>query len=445
MHKNIIPSLFVSALVFGSHSTAFADGIVFENSGQLPIEVKAESNSGLDAIYVLPSAAPSVIMRYESPNPIRWYRYGNLGAAYAEEMTPVRQGNSWTLPLNGEDSGYFIEEGSKRFAFWICDYSKHELRLENLTDSPEQECDRTVLTFTGSAESIPFFSVTGRRLTISRELKLSYHNLKYDEENFVYNTVEETNTLEEVHSTLSIPAVYTSTDFTLSGDRFMLAWGREESITSPIIDPTGVSCESRASQEQRDNDNEQKDDAALGGSAPCEIKFEAIKTDGAVFYEWQISRFPEFDIVDNSYTDLNFDYTFYDSGNTYVRFVVNNAAGTCEYTGPTYEIFIGESKLEIPNAFSPNSSPGVNDEWKVSYKSLINYECHIFNKWGKKLFSSTNPAEGWDGKINGKNVPSGVYYYVIKAEGADGIIYDRAGDINIIDYKMPTGTENPDE
>ena len=45
-----------------------------------------------------------------------------------------------------------------------------------------------------------------------------------------------------------------------------------------------------------------------------------------------------------------------------------------------------------------------------------------------------NPALGWDGKKGGKLVPAGVYYYVIKARGADGRDYNLSGDINIIGY-----------
>ena len=55
----------------------------------------------------------------------------------------------------------------------------------------------------------------------------------------------------------------------------------------------------------RDNDNEIKDSAdGLGGSAPCDITFEAIVTDAAIFREWQISRSPEFDITENTYSEL---------------------------------------------------------------------------------------------------------------------------------------------
>ena len=48
----------------------------------------------------------------------------------------------------------------------------------------------------------------------------------------------------------------------------------------------------------------------------------------------------------------------------------------------------------------------------------------------------SDPSQGWDGKYNGKAVPTGAYYYVIKAKGADGKAYDLSGDINIVNYKQ---------
>ena len=120
---------------------------------------------------------------------------------------------------------------------------------------------------------------------------------------------------------------------------------------------------------------------------------------------------------------------------TYVRFVCANASGECEYYGPTYEISIGASSLKCPNAFSPGNADGVNDEWKVSYSSIVDFECHIFNRHGQKMTSFSDPAQGWDGKYKGKLVPAGVYYYVITARGADGKKYNLSGDINIVNYK----------
>ncbi len=91
--------------------------------------------------------------------------------------------------------------------------------------------------------------------------------------------------------------------------------------------------------------------------------------------------------------------------------------------------------LKCPNAFTPFNQDGVNDIWKVSYSSIIEFECHIFNRSGRKIISFTDPSQGWDGRFGGKFVPAGAYYYVIKARGADGKDYKLSGDINLIDYK----------
>ena len=100
----------------------------------------------------------------------------------------------------------------------------------------------------------------------------------------------------------------------------------------------------------------------------------------------------------------------------------------------TYTVNIGESELVCPNAFSPGSSEGVNDVWKVSYKSIIEFHCSIFNTWGNRIIELNDPGQGWDGKYKGKLVDPGVYYYVIRAKGSDGKTYKLSGDINIIRY-----------
>ena len=93
--------------------------------------------------------------------------------------------------------------------------------------------------------------------------------------------------------------------------------------------------------------------------------------------------------------------------------------------------------MECPNAFSPQASVGINDEWKVSYRSIVEFNCWIFNRWGAEVCHLTDPSQGWDGKYKGKYVKPGTYFYVIEARGSDGVEYNLKGDINILNY---TGT-----
>ncbi len=424
-----------SSLAFAASASSAID---FEGATMTPVRVPAEASTGLEAIYVAPDTR-GLTMVYTAKSPqstVKWYRFSNLGGAYAEELTPTKSGTRVSIQAQPSDMGYIIEEGLDRTCYWLVNYSEHWLDMQSLDIAPEQDCDRAALTFTGSAAEIPYYTINGRRLVLSRELEIEYTTLAFNEDSYSYLPYPAEETIASVGHEIHVPAPLCDTSFKLSGDRFLRAWGQEQSIESPTFTSRSVIAETKATQTVRDVDNEQKDSSTdgLGGSAPCEISFEAAVSDAAIFTEWQISRNPDFGIPDNTFNELSFDYTFTTQGNTYVRFVANNAEGTCEFVGPTYQIFIGESKLEIPNAFSPEASPGVNDLWKVSYKSLVSYECHIFNRWGTELFSSTDPAEGWDGRHGGKFVPAGVYFYVIKARGADGIDYEKAGDINIIKY-----------
>jgi gliding motility-associated-like protein len=196
-----------------------------------------------------------------------------------------------------------------------------------------------------------------------------------------------------------------------------------------------VEAHTSATQTTREVDNEQKDNdssGALGGSAPVEISFEAVVTDAAIYHEWQFSSDSEFNDIDLRINTLEYTRQFTEYGTMYVRFVAGDNSGQCEWISETYTVNIGESKLECPNAFSPGTSEGVNDEWKVSYKSIVTFDCHIYNRWGQEVAHLTDPSQGWDGRYKGKLVKSGVFYYVIKAQGSDGRDYKLAGDINII-------------
>jgi gliding motility-associated-like protein len=65
----------------------------------------------------------------------------------------------------------------------------------------------------------------------------------------------------------------------------------------------------------------------------------------------------------------------------------------------------------FPNAFSPNGD-GKNDLFRpVITGNLLNYRMHIYNRWGQKIFESTNAASGWNGKAGSMLQPPGVYVW----------------------------------
>jgi len=70
-------------------------------------------------------------------------------------------------------------------------------------------------------------------------------------------------------------------------------------------------------------------------------------------------------------------------------------------------------KLVVPNTFTPNND-GINDIWNIT--GLIAYTdavVDIYTRYGQKIYHSIGYDKPWDGIFGGKQLPTGVYYYVI--------------------------------
>jgi gliding motility-associated-like protein len=93
------------------------------------------------------------------------------------------------------------------------------------------------------------------------------------------------------------------------------------------------------------------------------------------------------------------------------------------------------SKLEIPNIFTPNGD-GMNDYFQVKAQTLQSFHGVIVNRWGREIFEWTDPEQGWDGKMSGgAEAAPGVYYYIIKATGMDGVTYEETGPLHLVREK----------
>lgn len=88
----------------------------------------------------------------------------------------------------------------------------------------------------------------------------------------------------------------------------------------------------------------------------------------------------------------------------------------------------------MPNAFSPNKD-GRNDIFRIpngEYQKIHRFE--VYNRWGKRVFSTTDPNIGWDGtdENNGKDCDQGVYVYIITIELPNKEIRTYKGDVTLI-------------
>lgn len=86
----------------------------------------------------------------------------------------------------------------------------------------------------------------------------------------------------------------------------------------------------------------------------------------------------------------------------------------------------------IPNAFSPNGD-GLNDVFGVeNFKFERLLEFRVFDRWGKQVFNTTNPSEGWDGTVNGSPASQDVYYYIIRLGYGDDTVETYKGDVTLL-------------
>ena len=406
--------------------------------------IQPDASSGLSAVYVVRDASMARIVYTGASGAVEWSEFSSLGGGYAREITPVNSGGEYSINAPSEGMGYIIDDGGTRTCIWVINYEAYPYKITGAT-ADESDCSSVRLALQGDAPEMPYYSVNGRHLSVDRQINVSFLNLSFNDETFSYDQIVDTKAFEYATGGLYLPASLCDTDFTIHPDRFASVWDSAREVVSPTVKAYAVECQTSATQTAREADNEQKAETeALGGSAPCEITFKAAVTDAAIFRRWEVATTPDFLDSFLSFNDLEFTYTFEDAGSFYVRFTADNAAGACEQQSEVYTITIGESRLECPNIFTPGASEGVNDEWKVSYKSIVEFDCHIFNRWGKTLAHLTDPSQGWDGKVGGKTVGSGVYFYVITARGSDGTVYKLSGDINVINSRRdtsPTVTE----
>jgi len=79
-------------------------------------------------------------------------------------------------------------------------------------------------------------------------------------------------------------------------------------------------------------------------------------------------------------------------------------------------------RLFIPSGFTPNGD-GTNDTWHFGHTEYYpNIVVQVFDRWGQRVFYSRgyDRAKEWDGTYNGKALPSGTYYFVVRLNDDHG-------------------------
>lgn len=92
----------------------------------------------------------------------------------------------------------------------------------------------------------------------------------------------------------------------------------------------------------------------------------------------------------------------------------------------------GLCRLIMPNSFTPNGD-GLNDMFRVKFVyATKDFRFSVFNRYGQKIFETTDMNRGWDGTVKSVKQETGAYVWMIKILSRDGVMQTSSGTVILI-------------
>ncbi|MBS1773130.1 MAG: gliding motility-associated C-terminal domain-containing protein [Bacteroidetes bacterium] len=106
----------------------------------------------------------------------------------------------------------------------------------------------------------------------------------------------------------------------------------------------------------------------------------------------------------NNYMDISHEGTYYAT--------ISNLCGTMS---DTISVKFRSCHFWFPSAFSPNGD-GKNDWAHLvgDMEAVSDFSLSIYDRWGIRVFQTTDKHTGWDGNYKGKEQPFGSYFYMVR-------------------------------
>jgi gliding motility-associated-like protein len=427
----IVTLLLVSLFNINSFAAGFtANG----GSTGKPYAIQPPASSGLDKVFIFNGKHDaSVSFETVSPGNWIWHKFvSDPSVSTVVDPADVSVNATATTIVNVDlNCGYFLQnnDGLRHYVY-LTGYTPIALRDIQFLDEGDK-CSQVTIKVNADEPELCYYNASGIKRNIQRTFSVSWNTSVWNQDNEIYESKEVSDKIEDISINWSTQAPLSDTYFTVSGDQFAEFFGIEKSVKSQLYKAVAVKAYPKAVMKERTAQNEiDKSTGELTGSAPLDISFKSNPSDAVKLVEWLIYK-PN-DTAGNylRFTDVDLDYSFKEFGKYTVKLIVSNASCT---DSALFYPQVSEFFLDCPNFFTPRSTPGENDEFRVAYRSVVTFKGVIVNRWGNVMFEWNDPAIGWDGKYKGKHVSPGVYFYVIEATGSDGKKHTFRGDINLLE------------
>ena len=121
-----------------------------------------------------------------------------------------------------------------------------------------------------------------------------------------------------------------------------------------------------------------------------------------------------------------------DTGTYWIKLVVTTDKG-CKDSSMKKVVIGPDIIIFVPDAFTPdNSGPNENNTFRPYVINNKTYEMLIFNRWGEKMYETTDLTKGWDGNYLGKPAPDGVYVYKMIVTSLEDKVFQYNGTFTLI-------------
>ena len=85
----------------------------------------------------------------------------------------------------------------------------------------------------------------------------------------------------------------------------------------------------------------------------------------------------------------------------------------------------------VPNAFTPEKNS--NNLFRPVCMGIASLEYfRVYNRWGQLLYSTSQPGQGWDGRVRGKLQDSGAYLWMLMGTDYTGKVLYKKGTVTLI-------------
>jgi gliding motility-associated-like protein len=130
------------------------------------------------------------------------------------------------------------------------------------------------------------------------------------------------------------------------------------------------------------------------------------------------------------YTDQNLDY---DWGGYWYSVIAYEAPGSMNATSRSNDIYLIQPPLVfVPNAITANKD-GLNETFRWSDVFVREFEMRLYNRWGEKVFETTDKNAAWDGTYKENETSfSNVYFWVVTYKGWDNFVHHDKGTLTIV-------------